>query len=292
MSDQSENLRGSLMMIAAMAAFTANDTCMKVITETVPLFQAIVLRGSLTMLALAVLAPRLGGLRLRFSRGDAKALGWRTLGEVAGTVTFLLALRHMPLANLSAIMQSLPLAVTLGAALVFRQAFGWRRMAAILVGFVGVLLIVRPGTEGFDIWSVLGLASVGFVVLRDLATRALSPEVPSVAVAFLAALAVTTMGLIVMPFDGWTLPPPATFALTALAAVFLVMGYLFVVMATRVGDVGLVAPFRYTALVFALLLGWLVFDQFPDAMTLVGSAIVVATGIYAFQRERRLARRG
>lgn len=292
MPPQSDNLRGSLMMIAAMAAFTANDACMKAITETLPLFQAIVLRGALTMLALAVIAPRLGGLRLRFSRSDARAIGWRTLGEVAGTVTFLLALRQMPLANLSAIMQSLPLAVTLGAALVFGQTFGWRRMGAILVGFVGVLLIVRPGTEGFDRWAVLGLASVGFVVLRDLATRALSPEVPSVAVAFVSALAVTLMGLTVMPFDGWVSPPSDTLALTALAAVFLVMGYLFVVMATRVGDVGVVAPFRYTALVFALVLGWLAFGQFPDALTLTGSAIVVATGIYAFQRERRLARRG
>lgn len=287
----SENLRGSLMMIAAMAAFTANDTCMKAITETVPLFQAIVLRGALTMLALALIAPRLGGLRLRFSRGDTHAIGWRTLGEVAGTVTFLLALRHMPLANLSAIMQSLPLAVTLAAALVFRQTFGWRRMGAILVGFVGVLLIVRPGTEGFDRWSVLGLASVGFVVLRDLATRTLSREVPSVAVAFVSALAVTLMGLVVVPFDGWIAPSPATVGLVALAAVFLVMGYLFVVMATRVGDVGVVAPFRYTALVFALILGWLAFGQFPDGLTLIGSAIVVATGIYAFHRERRLARR-
>ncbi len=290
MKAQSDNMKGSILMMAAMAAFTVNDTCMKAVTESLPLYQAILLRGVLTLSMLLLVARYLGGLRLTMGRRDAGIVAIRTLAEVAGTVTFLTALRHMPLANLSAIMQSLPLAVTLVAALVLRERVGWRRMLAIAVGFAGVLMIVRPGAAGFDIWAVLGMASVACVVVRDLATRQLSAAVPSVTVALLAAAGVTLMAALTVPFTGWgpvTLPQAL---LLAGAAVFLIMGYLFIVMAMRVGDIAVVAPFRYTALVFALGLGWFVFREFPDHWTLAGAAIVIATGIYTFYRERRLGR--
>jgi len=274
-----------------MAAFTLNDTCMKAVNADLPLFQAIFLRGVLTTLALGLVAQRAGALPLRLSRRDRKLVSFRILGEVASTYTFLLALRHMQLANLSAIMQSLPLAVTLAAAVALRTPVGWRRMSAILVGFLGVLMIVRPGTDGFDHWAILGLASVGFVVLRDLTTRGLSPEVPSAGVALLAAASVTFTSMLALPFEGWAPVTPAATVKIVAAAGFLVVGYLASVMTMRVGDIAIIAPFRYTALIFALILGWLVFDQFPDEWTLAGSVIIMATGIYTFHRERVAARR-
>lgn len=166
-----DNARGALIMNASMAAFTVNDACMKAVTETVPTFEAAALRGVVVVLALILVARRMGGLQLRLPAREARIVAWRAVGEVASTVTYLIALKHMPLANISAIMQSLPLAVTLGAAAFFGETIGWRRALAIGIGFLGVLLIVRPGTEGFDQWSLLVLASVGFVVLRDLTTR-------------------------------------------------------------------------------------------------------------------------
>ena len=176
----SDNLRGAFYMMVAMAGFTINDACMKAVTQTIPLYQAIALRGVVTVVALALIAHVHGGLRLRLPAGAGRMVGLRTLGEIASTVAFLTALMHMPLANLSAIMQSLPLALTLAAALVFREAVGWRRLTAIGVGFAGVLIVIRPGPEGFDIWALVGLAAVAAVVVRDLSIRRLPAAVPSV----------------------------------------------------------------------------------------------------------------
>lgn len=287
MRNWSDDMKGAALMIAAMAAFTLNDACMKAATTELPLFQAIFLRGSLTSLVLLALAWRVGGLRLRFSRQDSLAIGARVVGEVASTFTFLTALKHMPLANLSSIMQSLPLLVTLGAALFFGEKIGWRRILAILIGFAGVLLIVRPGAEGFDRFAVLGVVSVLFVVLRDLATRRLSPDVPSFSVAFIAAASVALSAGLFVPATGWVAPGAANLGLIALAATCLIVGYLTAVMSMRVGAIAVVAPFRYTSLIFAIVLGLVVFGQFPDALTLTGAGIVIATGLYTFHRERR-----
>lgn len=286
----SDNMRGAFLMVVAMAAFTINDAAMKAVALDLPLYQAIFLRGVLTMLALAAIGHAMGGLKLRMGGRDTLVVGLRTIGEVGSTILFLNALRHMPLANLSAIMQSLPLAVTLAAAVVFREKVGWRRMLAIVIGFAGVLIIVRPGAEGFDIWALAGLGAVVFVVLRDMTTRSLSSAVPSVTVAFYAATSVTVMALAVVPFEGWEPVSLAAGVEVTAAAAFLIMGYLFIVMATRVGDVAIVAPFRYTSLVWAIGLGWVGFGDFPDGWTMTGAAIVIATGVYTFYRERRLAR--
>lgn len=286
----SDNARGALYMNIAVATFTLNDTAMKALTQTVPLFQAITLRGLLAVVVLMAVGAMMRGLRLRVSRKDTAIIAIRSMAEVGGTVLFLTALMHMPLANLAAIMQVLPLAVTLAAAVIFRERIGWRRMTAILIGFCGVVIIIRPGTAGFDIWSVLGLGAVMCVVVRDLATRQLSQDIPSVTVAIWAGVAVTLMGLAGTIWQGWTALTLSEVLLTLAASSALILGYLLSVMVMRVGDIGFVAPFRYTALVWAIILGWLAFGAVPDAFTLIGGAIVVATGLFTFYRERRLNR--
>ncbi|MDQ1847215.1 DMT family transporter [Gemmobacter fulvus] len=286
----SDNMRGAVLMNIAMLAFTLNDTAMKAVSSTMPLFQAITLRGLVTTAALLAIAAASGPLRLWPTGRDGRMNAIRTLAEVLATLTFLVALTQMPLANLSAIMQSLPLAVTLAAALVFRDQIGWRRLLAIAVGFCGVLLIIKPGTDGFDRWSMLGLASVACVVVRDLATREVSRNTASATVAVWASLAVTLMGVVGMIFTGWA-PVSLREALLILAAsANLIVGYMSVVMVMRVGDIGFVAPFRYMALFWAILMGFLIFGSLPDGWTVIGAAIVVATGIFTLWRERH--RRG
>jgi drug/metabolite transporter (DMT)-like permease len=292
MAGMSDNLRGSLLMMAAMAGFTLNDTAMKFTTQTLTLYETIFLRGLITVTALWLIGSLNGGLKLRLSRADTYVLGWRTLGEVAATVFFLTALMHMPIADLSAIMQSLPLAVTLVAAVLFGERIGWRRMAAILVGFFGVLLIIRPGGESFGIWSVLGVASVISVVLRDMATRRFSREVSSVSVSFYAGVSVMLLGLVMIPFDGWQTPTTTEMGGIMMAALALIGSYLAVVMAMRVGEVAVVAPFRYTSLLWAVVLGWAIFGDLPDGWTLAGAGLVVGSGVYAFYRERRRSQEG
>lgn len=288
MSPASDNLRGALLMMGAMAAFTGNDTLLKAVTAEVPLFQAIVIRGAVTLVLLAGLALASGGVRLRLGRRDTVILGLRTVGEIGATLSFLSALQHMPLANLSAIMQSLPLVVTLLAALLFRERIGWRRLTAIAVGFVGVMLIIKPGGAGFDGWALIGLLAMGCVALRDLTTRLLSPGVPSLAVTIYSAIAVTVLGAVLAPFQGWVAVGPAQMASLCGAAVFLIGGYQFIIMAMRVGDVSMVTPFRYTSLLFAIVLGWITFGQLPDALTLLGAAIIIGSGLFMLRRERKL----
>ncbi len=286
----SDNLRGAIYMNVSMLAFTVNDSFMKAVTQTLPLFQAITLRGVISTVALIGLALAMGGLRLWPAPRDRAVIAVRSLAEVAGTVFFLVALTHLPLANLSAIMQVLPLAVALAAAVFLGAPIGWRRLTAILVGFAGVLIIIRPGADSFDIWSVLGLASVACVVVRDLATRSLSPSVRSTDVAVWAAITVTLVGLIGMWFDGSMPVDLRQMLLICGAAAFLIAGYLFAVMVMRVGDIGMIAPFRYTALLWAILLGWLAFGTLPDGWTLIGAGIVVASGLFTLWRERAIRR--
>lgn len=285
----SANTRGAIYMSVSMAAFTLNDTAMKAVTQTMPLAQAIGLRGIIATAGLIGLALATSRLAIwPAAARDRWLMGLRTLAELGATLLFLVALVHMPLANLSAIMQSLPLAVTLAAALIFGEPIGWRRLTAIGIGFIGVLLIIRPGTAGFDIWSVMGLGSVACVVVRDLSTRRIGSDIPSVNVAIWASLAVAVMGWVGVAARGWhpvTLPE-ALYILTSSG--FLIVGYMFAVMVMRVGEIAFVAPFRYTSLLWAIVLGWLAFGDLPDGLTLVGAAIVVAMGLYTLWRERKI----
>jgi len=286
----SDNMRGAAMMMGGMAAFTFNDACMKALSDAVPFFEALFLRGLGTVVLLLVIAQRMGALRFRLPRRDWARIALRTLAEIGAAYFFITALFHAPLANVTAIIQAIPLSVTLAGALFLGEAVGWRRWLAILIGFSGVLLIVRPGTEAFTIYSVYALISVACVTLRDLVTRRLSHGVPSLTVALSAAIGVTLFAALAGAGDDWVTLGHREAAQLGGATLFVIAGYLFSVMAMRVGEVAVVAPFRYTALIWALLLGAAVFGDWPSGLTLAGAAIVVVTGIYTFQRERRISR--
>lgn len=287
----SPNLRGALFMMATMACFTFNDTLVKMTEGAVPLFQLIFLRGVLTSLLIVGARGRLGKMHFDITRRDWALIGLRSCAEVTATFLFLSALFNMPLGNATAILQALPLTVTLASAVVLGEAVGWRRMTAIAIGFVGVLLIVKPGAAGFTIWSLYAVGAVCCVTVRDLVTRELSPEVPSISVTLISAMTVMAGAGIVSAFQPWAPVTGADGLLIAGAAIFILGGYYFSIRVMRVGDVSFVAPFRYTGLVCALILGWLVFDEWPDNWTLLGAAIVVGTGAFTLYRERQVSRR-
>jgi S-adenosylmethionine uptake transporter len=277
-------------MMGSMAAFTLNDAMTKTTGGEVPLFQLLFLRGLISISLLLLLWGRLGPMHLRLSRQDWKLVGIRSASEVGASFFFVTALFNMPLANLSAILQSLPLTVTLGAAMFYREAVGWKRMSAILVGFMGVLLIVKPGTEGFNVWSVYALVAVLLVTVRDLTTRRLSRDVPSMTVTLAAVLSVTVFSAFAQLATPWAAVSDAHWTAIGGAAVFVLMGYYFSVQTMRVGDVSFIAPFRYTGLIWALILGWFVFGDWPLPSTLAGAGIVAATGLFTLYRERKLSR--
>lgn len=286
MNALSDNMRAAILMMLSMSAFTVNDALMKGASDEVPFYQAIALRGMMITAVLVVVALVWGNFTLRAARRDWGLVLLRTAAEAIGTVLFLTALFKMPIANLSAILQALPLTVTLAAALFLRESVGWRRLTAILVGFVGVIMIVQPGTDGFSIYSVLGIAAVIAVTVRDLAARKLTATVPSILVALVAAVGVTAVALVAGTGETWVTPSGKAVMQMAGAAGCLAIGYISAVTAMRGGDIGFVAPFRYTSLLVALILGFVFFDEWPNWLTMLGAAIVVGTGLFTLYRER------
>lgn len=291
MRNFSDNIRGAIYMMLSMAGFVLNDTLMKSLSADMPMFQAIFLRGIAATVLMGILAWRQHALWYRLSGSGARVVGLRIIGEIGATICFITALFNMPIANATAILQVMPLAVTLGAALFLGEQVGWRRYTAIVIGFIGVMLIVRPGAEGFTIYSVYALVAVVFLTLRDLITRRLAAQVPSTYVAFISAASIMAVSGLLSMTAPWAPVSLTQMAILTIAAIFVLMGYLFGIMTMRTGDISFISPFRYTILIWAILLGLFVFGDVPDGLTIIGSAIVVLTGLYTFYRERSLVTR-
>ncbi len=285
----SPNTLGAFIMMASMGAFVMNDTFLKMTGGAVPLFQLIFVRGILATILVYILARSLGALAHRLTARDKGLIALRGLTEVVIAYFFLNALFNMPLGNLNAIMQVVPLTVTLGSALVYREAVGWRRMLAIVIGFFGVLLIIRPGAEGFNIWSLYALGAVLGVTVRDLITRRLSAGVPGMAVTLYTTIAVMVAAGFASLTQPWEPISVENGVYITGSAIFILAGYFFSIQVMRTGDVSFIAPFRYTGLIGAMLVGLVVFGEVPTLLTLLGAAIVIATGIFTFYRERGLS---
>ena len=282
----SENIKGAIFMSINMLAFVVNDAFMKFLFIDISIYQAIFLRGVITIPMLALMAVYRNQITFSVNRSDWKYIWLRVAGEVGAAVFFLSALAQIPLANVTAILQAVPLTVTMAAALFLRETVGWRRWLAIIIGFLGVTIIVRPGVDGFSVYSLYAIAAVFCVTLRDIATRKLSKDVPTSLVAMITGVAITLYGAIMLPSVVW-IPLTAThWFLLILAAIAIVFGYLFSVLAMRTGETSFIAPFRYTAMIWAIGLGIILFNDWPDNLTLLGTTIVIATGIYSFHREK------
>jgi len=284
----SDNQRGALFMVATMTAYTVNDAFMKATSDSLPPMQALFWRGVIVLPLMIVLCRALGDLRFDFPAREWGLMTVRALGEMAGALLFMTALFNMPFANVSAILQALPLTVALGAAVFFGEPLGWRRLAAILVGFAGMLLIVQPGGADFSIYSLYAVGCVFAATIRDLAARRMSPEVPSTLAGLLAAIAVMVFAAGGILFEETAPLTPSVFVHLSFASVFIIAAYVFSVSAMRVGEIGFVAPFRYTSLLVAMLIGAVVFGEIPDALTLVGAAVVVSMGLFTLYRENVL----
>lgn len=282
----SPNMRGSLYMVVAMAAFTFNDAFVKLLSDDLAVVFIIFLRGIITTVVIGLIVYV--NTKITSLEGLKHPLNWvRALMDVGATFTFLIALKHMPFANAAAILSALPLAVTIGSALFLKEPVGWRRWLAIVIGFFGVLLIVRPGLEGFNSYSIYVMISVVFAAGRDLATRRAPSNIPSMVLTLLTSIAITVAGAIaVFLTDTFTPVDMSQGTGIVAAASFLICAYYFIIAAMRVGEISFVAPFRYTNLIWAILIGLFVFNDTPDLLTMIGTAVIVATGIYTLYREQ------
>lgn len=286
----SENLRGIVLISAANLLFLINDTLVKLAGEEMPLSQVIFFRGLFATLILVPIVFITGAHR-QFAMLVSWPVFWRTVAEIFGAVTYLLALFHIPIANANTIAQIVPLIITACGALFFREAVGWRRWTAIVVGFIGVLIVVRPGFDGFNAFSLLALASAFFVTLRDVCTRLMPARLPALLIALLTAVAVGASGPVFAPVLGetWVTPTPRGLIFIAWAIIFLIGGYLTSVAFMRHGDISVVAPFRYTIIIWAIIIGYIVWGEIPDTPMIIGTIVIAASGVYTFSRERSQA---
>ncbi len=285
------NLRPIGLMVLSMAFFNAADSFVKLAVGVMPVGQVLAVAGLCGALVFGLVS---------LSRGQALVSGAvfhpavlaRSLAELLGSIAMFTALSRVELSTIAAILQATPIAVTLGAALLLRETVGWRRWAATVIGFLGVLLILRPGAESFRAETLWAVAAMAALALRDLLTRLAPPEMPMGQLASygMAALALAGLGLLALT-DQAAVPVSAASALILAAMVVtMALGYGAIIGAMRMGEVSAVAPFRYTRILFALLTGIVVFGERPDAAMLGGAAITVGAGLYIFLREAALAR--
>jgi S-adenosylmethionine uptake transporter len=277
-------------MSASMVCFIVNDTLTKLLTHDIQIGQFIFLRGVFATTFMFGLVVAGGHLAMTAYAFDRRVLARASL-DLTATGLFIAALYHMPLPNLTAVLQAVPLTATLLAMVFLGEKVSARRLMAIAVGFAGVLLVVRPGGDGFTAYSLLGAAAMLCVAVRELVTRRIHFHIPAAVVAFSTTVLVTTGGAIWALIEGFQPMTVPGVAKLAGAAAFLTVAQYLAVMALRIGTVSQTAPFRYTIIVWALIAGWLVFGDVPDALALGGIALIVASGLYAmWQSQRELAR--
>ncbi len=278
----SETMRGVLAMIAANACFVANDALMKVAGGDMPMSEAIFLRGVTTCLVFAGLLYATGMLGTLRSALSPLGIG-RLVAELFASISYLYAVVGMAIGDLVGILQFVPLAIAAGAAWWFGERIGGRHWIATLAGLTGALLIVKPGIAPFNGYTAFALLSVTGIVVRDLLTRGLPASVPALAIAATSAIALTLGGLALSLVEPWVWPSPRAVLLVTIAAIFLVGAMHWLVVAMRVGDIGIVGPFRYVAIIFAVLAGYAVWREWPDGWSWIGMAVITAAGIFAMR---------
>ncbi|MCX7559577.1 DMT family transporter [Sulfitobacter sp. F26204] len=285
-----DNTRGAVLMVLAMLGFALEDSFIKFLSGTVSVGQILAMLGVGGSIVFGVVVVIQG--KALFSRDMLTApIGLRALGEMAGTVAFVSAISLTPLSSASAILQATPLVVTLGAALFLGESVGWRRWSAIIVGLCGVLLIIRPGFDSFEALSLLAVIAVFMLGMRDLATRRTPANISTMQLSFLGFVVIIPAGLGLMLATGtpYVILNGGQWMYFFAALIVGLFAYYGIVAAMRLGEVSFVTPFRYSRLIFALVIGVGFFGESPDALTLAGAVIIVASGIYTVWRERRLA---
>jgi drug/metabolite transporter (DMT)-like permease len=287
--DPRANVSGIAAMLLSCIFFVVGDCMIKVVGANLPLGEMLIIRGALSapfVIAAAAYAGKLEG----FGELLTNPMLWlRTVLEIATVMLFLIGILNMPYAAAVSVQQSNPLVMMAAAALLLGERVGWRRWLAAVVGFIGVLIIIRPGTPAFGWPAFVMIGSVVAMVLRDLVTRRLGPGIASLQLTVVAVISVGLSGLLLLPFEQWVAPSTESLALLAVAAIGSMGGIHWMIKAVRTGDVSVVIPFRYSLIPFGVIAGIVGFAEWPDLVALAGMAIVIGAGLYALHRERAAA---
>ena len=288
MNSSTNNRKAILLTLVSMAAFSIEDAFIKHLSSTYSIAQILSIIVLASAIFFAILALKNG--RSIWASGLWTPLTFtRMLAEAFAGVAFVTSLSLVPLSTVAAVFQILPLTVTMGAALCLGERVGWRRWVAIFIGFVGVLLIIKPAFEGFNSPVLLVLVAVLGIAVRDLVTRVIPVSVGSSIISFQAFSSVVVAGLVLLLVSPQVMTPIALeqWVYFGFTIVFSVSGYYAIVLAMRLGTASIVAPFRYSRLLFSLVIGVFIFKEHPDVLTLIGCGIIITTGFYTYLREQR-----
>ena len=280
-----DNIRGALFMVGSMICFAVNDAVIKSLVGVLPIFQTLAVRGGIVVIVLAVMVMRSGWRVQELRRRDKMILLLRVAAEVGAAFFIVTALFNMELANMTAILQILPLTIPLAAFIFLGEPLGWRRLLAIFIGFLGMLFIVKPGSDGFNVYSLFCLAAVICVTIRDLTARSLGAKLSSQEMSLFAAIGVFGAASVAMMFEPWVAISLTSWAALCGSSLTILLGYLVSVYAIRTGDVSFTAQFRYIGLIAALILGYVFFGEWPDRLALMGAAIIGGTGAFTLYRQ-------
>lgn len=285
--------KGIVAMCLAMGLFIANDALVKYVSASLPAAQLIFIRGLFATSLLLAAALAMGALRPRTLAQDGawtqltqRPVLLRAALDALATMAYLTSLFHLPIGNASAINMASPVFIAVYAAIVWRERVGPARWLAIAGGFLGVLLIVQPAAEAFNAWSLMCLFATLLHTGRDLITRTIALTVPSILITLTTSIAVLLLTGPWSLVQGWQPVDGTQLSLLAAASVFLSAAYYLVIVGMRHGDLSLVAPFRYTALIYALLLGWLVWGDVPNPMAWSGIVLLVVAGVFMLRAGR------
>ena len=281
-----DNIRGALFMVCSMICFAVNDAVIKSLGGVLPIFQTLAVRGGIVVIVLAVMVMRSGWRVQELRRRDKMILLLRVAAEVGAAFFIVMALFNMELANMTAILQILPLTIPLAAFIFLGEPLGWRRLLAIFIGFLGMLFIVKPGSDGFNVYSLFCLAAVICVTIRDLTARSLGTKLSSQEMSLFAAIGVFGAASVATMFEPWVAISLTSWAALCGSSLAILLGYLVSVYAIRTGDVSFTAQFRYIGLIAALILGYVFFGEWPDRLALMGAAIIVGTGAFTLYRQQ------
>ena len=274
-------------MSLSMASFIVNDALVKHVSESLPGPQLIFIRGLFSSALLLVTVRVTGALRIAAAPHAPQIPLWRerhvllrSALDALATMVYLTSLFHLPLGNATAINMATPLVITLMAAAALHERVDAPRWVAVAVGFAGVLLVVQPAANGFNAWALLCLFGVVLGAVRDLLTRAIPPRVPTLLITLATALATCVLSGAITFFETWQPVTAQQYALLGIAGIFLSIAYYLLILSLRAGEMSVTSPFRYSALLFALLLGWIVWGDIPNALAWSGIALLVGAGLY------------
>lgn len=285
MATAAQNRRGIIAMLTAMSLFCCNDALMKLAREAFPTGQAVTLRTGFAIVAGLVMVAMMGDWRKLPSGLRPLVLG-RGAVEALCAVTFIWALGLLPLATITAILMASPLLIVVLAVLLRIETVGWRRTIALAVGFVGVLIVMRPSADGFSLAALIALASAFLVAIRDLMTRMIGDDVPSTVISLTTTVIVGSLSLSLGTLETWQSPWRIELLYLGLAALLVTAGGFCIISAFRNTDVGVVAGYRYSVVLVAVLIGWLVWSETPDRIAFAGIALIVGSGLYTLHRQR------